>query len=168
MGADGTIYIADSYNHRIRKVDPAGTATTFAGTGKPGYGGDGGPAASAIFDTPAAAAVGADQAVYVADQGNHRIRKIDAAGVVTTVAGNGDYGDGQAGVPATRSPLGRLADLAVDSQGRIYIPETSSNRVLGVDLAGLLTVVAGTATSGPTETAGRLQALNFGGRAAWP
>ena len=148
LGADGTIYIADSYNHRIRKVDPAGTVTTVAGAGEPGYGGDGGPAASAIFDTPAAVAVGADRALYVADQGNHRIRKIDAAGVVTTIAGNGDYGDGQAGVPATQSSLGRLADVAVDSQGRIYIPEAGSNRVLSVDLAGLLTVAAGTGNFG--------------------
>ena len=67
---------------------------------------------------------------------------------MTAVAGNGDYGDGQAGIPATQSPLGRLSDVAVDSQGRIYVPEASSNRVLSVDLAGLLTVAAGTGNFG--------------------
>ncbi len=148
VGTDGTIYIADSDNHRIRMVDAAGTVTTFAGTGEPGFGGDGGPALSAMFDSPSAVAVGADQAVYVADQGNHRIRKIDVTGVVTTVAGNGEYGDGQAGIAATQSPLGRFTDLAVDSQGRIYTPEASSDRVLTVDLAGILTVAAGTGDFG--------------------
>ena len=148
VGADGTLYIADSFNHRIRKVDPAGSVTTLAGTGEPGFGGDGGPAAAAIFNFPAAVAVGTDRAVYVADKGNRRIRKIDAAGVVTTVAGSGDEGDGQAGVPATQSPLRRLNDVAVDSQGRIYVPESLSDRVFMVDLAGVLTVAAGTGQVG--------------------
>ena len=143
LGDDGAIYVADTYNNRIRKVDSGGTVTTVAGTGEPGFAGDGGPATRAKFDQPVAVAIGSDGAVYVADRGNRRIRRIDATGVVTTIAGNGEAGDAKPGVPATQSPLGWLGDVAVDSQGRVYIPDSNSERVLRVDLSGQLTVAAG-------------------------
>ena len=143
LGDDGTIYIADTYNNRIRRVDSGGTVTTVAGTGEPGFGGDGGPATRAKFHSPVAVAIGSGGSVYVVDRGNRRIRRIDAAGVVTTIAGNGEAGDAMAGVPATQSPLGWLSDVAVDSQTRVYIPEVNSQRVLRIDLAGQLTVAAG-------------------------
>ena len=143
LGADGVIYVADTLNNRIRKIDSAGTVTTVAGTGESGYGGDGGPASDAVFDSPAAVAVGDDGALYVVDENNHRIRKVDSTGTVTTIAGDGQAAEGQEGVLATQSPLGQVPDVAVDSQGRVYLPERDSNRVLGVDLSGLLMVVAG-------------------------
>lgn len=154
LGADGAIYIADTYNHRIRKVDSAGTVTTVAGSGEEGFGGDGGPAARAKFDSPVAVAIGPDGAVYVADRGNRRIRRIDATGVVTTIAGNGEAGGPTPGVPATQSPLGWLRDVAVDSQGRIYIPDERSHRIWRVGLDGLLTVAAGTGEFGAIGDSG--------------
>lgn len=164
LDRDGSIYIADTSNHRIRKVDSGGVLTTVAGTGEPGFRGDGGKASQARFQSPEAVAIGSDGAIYVADWGNHRIRKIDTSGFVTTIAGNGEYGSAQPGVPATQSPLGWPRDVAVDSQGRIYIPDGRSNRVLRVDLAGLLTVAVGT---------GEFGALGDGGPATiaqlrWP
>lgn len=148
LDGDGSIYIADTSNHRIRKVDSGGTITTVAGTGDRGFGGDGGPATDANLNSPASVAVAADGTIYIADRGNRRIRKVDTAGVVTTVAGTGDYGDAQPGMPASQSPLGWIVDLAVDSHGRLYIPDTHANRVLRVDLTGLLSVVAGTGELG--------------------
>lgn len=148
LGDDGAIYIADTYNDRIRKVDSGGTVTTVAGTGEEGFGGDGGPATRAKFDSPVAVAIGSDGAVYVADRGNRRIRRIDATGVVTTMAGNGEARDAIPGIPATQSPLRSLSDVAVDSQGRVYIPGERSNRVWRVGLDGLLTVAAGTGEVG--------------------
>ena len=143
LGDDGAIYVADTYNNRIRRFDLGGTVTTVAGTGEPGFAGDGGPATGAKFNEPVAVAIGSDGAVYVADRGNVRIRRIDATGVVTTIAGNGEVGDAMPGVSATQSPLGWLGDVAVDSQGRVYIPDSNSERVLRVDLSGQLTVAAG-------------------------
>ena len=143
LGSDGTIFVADTYNHQIRKVDSRGIVSTVAGTGEAGFSGDGGPSESAVFDTPVAVDVGADGSVYIADQGNFRIRRVDLTGVVSTVAGNGDQGNGQVGISATQSSMGWLTDIAVDSLGRIYIPEQFSNRILGIDLSGLVTLAAG-------------------------
>lgn len=154
VGDDGALYIADTGNSQIREVNSSGTVTTVAGTGKRGFGGDGGPATRARFDSPVAVATGPGGAIYIADSGNHRIRRIDAAGVVTTVAGNGDSGEAELGVPATDSPLDTLRDIAVDSQGRVYFTVSRSNRVFRIDLAGLLTVGAGTGEWGASGDGG--------------
>jgi len=92
VDGSGNLYIADRSNHRVRRVDPAGVITTVAGTGGRGYGGDGGPAASAQLDTPSGVAVDGSGNLYVADYSNHRVRKVDLAGVITTVAGTGGGG----------------------------------------------------------------------------
>ncbi|MDE0628041.1 MAG: hypothetical protein OXH99_16725 [Bryobacterales bacterium] len=148
LGDDGSTYIADTNNHRIRKVDSGGTITTVAGTGNRGFGGDSGPATDANLNSPAAVAVASDGTIFIADRGNRRIRKVDAAGVITTVAGTGEYGDARPGIPANESPLGWIVDVAVDSRGRVYIPEAAAFRVLRVELTGLLSVVAGTGEFG--------------------
>lgn len=139
----GNVYIADYGNHRIRMVDIGGTIQTVAGTGTRGFSGDGGPATSAEFDSPAGVAAGSDGAVYVADRRNNRIRRIDSAGIVTTVAGNGQSGGIEPGVPAVRAPLRWPWTVDVDSAGRVYIPDPWSRRVYMVDNAGILRIVAG-------------------------
>ena len=85
----GNLYIADLSNHRIRKVDAAGTITTVAGTGERGYSGDGGPATEAQINRPTSVTLDGAGNLYIADFSNNRIRKVDAAGTITTVAGDG-------------------------------------------------------------------------------
>ena len=116
---EGNVYIADSFNHRIRMVDSGGTVRTVAGTGTEGFGGDGGAATSARFNFPTGLAAGADGAIYVADRWNNRIRKIDSAGIVTTIAGNGGTRGPEPGVPAILAPLRRPETVDVDSAGRV-------------------------------------------------
>ena len=86
---DGNIYIADNDNFRVRRVDPAGTITTFAATGQRGFAGDGGPAVRARLSRPLGVAIDREDNVYVADAHNHRIRRVDPAGTITTFAGSG-------------------------------------------------------------------------------
>lgn len=157
----GNVYIADSGNHRIRMVGPNGTVKTVAGTGEEGFGGDGGNALNASLDSPAAVAVGPDGSVYIADTGNSRIRRLDTAGVVTTVAGNGERADPRLDVPATESPLRGPGDVAVDSMGRVYIPDWFKHRVLMVDLAGVLVAVAGTGDRGALGDGGPATSARF-------
>ncbi|MCX6622072.1 MAG: hypothetical protein NTY38_13580, partial [Acidobacteria bacterium] len=146
VAVDGTynLYILDSGNQRIRKVTPGGVISTLAGTGLRGYAGDRGPAVFAELDSPAAIAVDAAGLLYIADTGNHRIRRIDAAGVIETVAGNGVRGDagdgGQAGQAALNAPRG----VAADGAGNVYIADTGNRRIRRVNASGVMEA-AGTA-----------------------
>ncbi|MBB3219635.1 NHL repeat-containing protein [Pseudoduganella umbonata] len=117
----GVVYVADTYNDRIRRIAPDGTVTTVAGAGRPGV--QDGPAASALFDTPSGIAVAGDGALYVADTGSHAVRRIDAAGTVSTVAAPAEG--------ERRSPLRRPAGIAVTRDGYLYVT-TGSGRVLQV------------------------------------
>jgi uncharacterized protein (TIGR03437 family) len=117
----GNVYIADQTNHRIRKVTPGGVITTIAGTGQPGFSGDGGDATSAALNTPMDVKVDSHGNVYVADMLNHRVRKIDTNGVINTVAGTGDAARGPDGVTATSSSLNFPAGLALDSNDDLYV-----------------------------------------------
>ena len=141
----GNIYIADTENHRIRKVDPEGIITTFAGTGEEGFGGDGGPATEAKLDWPSGVAVDAEGNVYIADQENERIRKVDSDGLITTFAGSGSYnfrGD-EDGIPAVEASLNWPTGVAVDAQGNVYIADSYNNLIRKVGSDGLITTIAG-------------------------
>ena len=92
VDASGNLFIADTGNQRIRKVDPSGVITTIAGSGERGFAGDGGPAVEAQFDGPEGVAVDMTGSLYIADYGNHRIRKVNSSGTITTVAGTGETG----------------------------------------------------------------------------
>ena len=149
----GNLYIADRNNARIRKVSPDGTITTVAGNGRYGFSGDGGPAANASFWDPDGIALDPAGNLYVADQGNHRIRKIGPGGIVTTVAGSGPIGlegggfsgDGE---PATNALLNEPFGVAVDGGGNLYIADQNNNRVRKVSPAGIITTVAGNGVPG--------------------
>ncbi|MCC7496038.1 MAG: hypothetical protein IT160_00585 [Bryobacterales bacterium] len=138
VAVDGAfnLYILDSGNQRIRKVTPEGIINTIAGTGLPGYAGDGGPALSAEFDSPSAMVIDGSGALWIADTGNHRVRRIGADGLIMTVAGNGikdSSGDGGRAVDASLdSPRG----LAVDEEGNLYIADTSNRRLRRVNSSG--------------------------------
>lgn len=144
----GNLYIADSRNHRVRKIGADGNIRTLAGSGNPGFGGDNGQAASADLYLPSAVALDAAGNVYISDNLNHRVRKVTPDGVITTVTGSGtagDQGDGSYAVSARlRSPYG----LAVDSSGNLYIADEGAHRVRKVTPDGLISTVAGTGTEG--------------------
>ena len=142
----GNLYIADTNNSRIRMVSATGVITTFAGNGAAGYAGDNGPAAAAQFDGPADLAIGPSGDLYVADFNNQAIRKI-SGGVVTTVAGSGNYGSDGDGGPATSASLAGPAGIALDAAGSLYIADAYNNEVRMVE-NGIITTVAGTGTAG--------------------
>ena len=144
----GNLYIADTTNSRIRKVDATGTITTVAGTGESGFGGDGGPASEAQLNYPLGVAVDGAGNLYIADTGNNRIRKVDAAGTITTVAGTGESGFGGDGGPASEALLNYPLGVAVDGAGNLYIADTTNGRIRKVDATGTITTVAGTGESG--------------------
>jgi hypothetical protein len=147
----GNIYIADYGNSRIRKITvSSGVITTIAGTGTDGYAGDGGPATSAQLNRPSGVAVDTAGNIYIADYGNSRIRKVDAiTGVITTIAGTGTSGYAGDGGPATSAQLNDPRGVAVDTAGKIYIADTSNNRIRKVTGSpGVITTIAGTGTSG--------------------
>jgi sugar lactone lactonase YvrE len=146
VAVDGSsnLFIADAGNNRVRKVSPDGVITTIAGNGTPGYSGDGGPATSAQLRDPAGVAVDASGNLYIADTGNNRIRKVSENGMITTVAGRGDFnpplGDGG---PATRAALAGPRGVAVDASGNLYIADTFFFLIRKVSPAGIITTVAG-------------------------
>ena len=106
LDTDGSLYVADGGNNRIRKVAPHGTITTIAGTGRAEFSGDGGPAHKASLSMPYSIALDRNGSLYVVDTGNYRVRKIDAStGVITTLAGNGSYGFSGDGGPAVHATL---------------------------------------------------------------
>jgi DNA-binding beta-propeller fold protein YncE len=149
--ANGDLLIADSFNHAIRKLDAKnGLITTFAGDGKKGFRGDGGPAAEAQFDTPIQIALDtAGRQLFVADIGNRRVRRIDlASGVITTVAGNGEKGLPPDGAPATGAPLVDPRAVAVAEDGGFYILERGGHALRFVDSTGHIRTVAGTGKAG--------------------
>jgi len=125
----GSLYIADSNNRRIRRIDLDGIVTTFAGSGSPGYSGDGGPAVEAQFDFPSGLAFGPDGALYVADTDNSVIRRIAPDETITTIAGTGEYGyDGDGGPPR----LARFAfpmGLAIDAGGSALVADSDNQRI---------------------------------------
>jgi sugar lactone lactonase YvrE len=151
----GSLYIADTLNNRVRMViencpicPTNGELVTVAGTGAPSYSGDGGAGNSAAVDHPTGVAVDLNGYAYIADQENNRIRKIGPLGVITTVAGNGNVGNGGDGGPATSAQLYYPTGVAVDAYGNIYIADSNNNRVRKVDTSGIITTVAGNGTAG--------------------
>jgi len=162
--AAGNLYIADSWNHRIRKIGVDGTITSVAGNGVLGFSGDGGPAQLASMGDPFSVAADNAGNLYIADSENGRIRKVNAPGVITTIAGNGLFkfsGDNGA---ATRANFNRPAGLATDAAGNIYIADTLSNRIRRIATDGSITTVAGNGMLGFSGDGGPATAASL----AWP
>ncbi|MGB6837146.1 MAG: flexitail domain-containing putative surface protein [Dehalococcoidia bacterium] len=141
LTSSGDLYIGDGSNARVRKVDGSGTITTVAGNGTWGYCGDGGPATSACFVHAWGVAVDGSGNLYFADRGNHRIRKVDGLGTISTFAGVGGYcGDGG---PATSACLNGPTALAADGSGNLYIADRGNGRIRKMDTSGIISTVAG-------------------------
>jgi DNA-binding beta-propeller fold protein YncE len=144
IGRTGMIYIADQLNHRIRRIDTKGIITTVAGNGKAGFSGDGGAATDARLNRPSGVALDAQGNLYISDHLNHRIRKVDMTGIITTVAGIGESGYSGDGGEAKKAKIYGPTGLAVDQTGKLYFSDTFNNRVRRIDTAGIMTTVAGT------------------------
>jgi sugar lactone lactonase YvrE len=142
------IYVSDTGNNRIRKIDPSGLVTLVAGSGADGFSGDGGVATSARLSTPTGAVLDAAGNLYVADTNDDRVRKINADGIISTVAGNGVRGFSGDGGRATRARLNAPRSVALDSRGNLYIADTGNNRVRRVTRSGIISTVAGTGALG--------------------
>jgi trimeric autotransporter adhesin len=150
IDSGGNLYIADPANNRIRKVAfGTGIISTFAGNGTAGYSGDNGPATSAELQVPVGVVVDGKGDLYIADEGNSVIRKVNASGTITTVAGNNTVGySGDNGL-ATSASLYAPSGVTVDSSGNLYIADAGNNRVREVAAAtGIITTIAGTGTAG--------------------
>ncbi len=157
----GIIYIVDQRNDRIRKIDAAGTISTYAGTGFAGFSGDGGPAASAKLNHPTRIALDASGNLFIADSGNNRIRKVDATGNISTVAGDGVKGFLGDGGTAITAELNNPIDVAVDGSGNLFIADYGNNRIRKVDGGGTITTYAGISIPGFSGDGGPATAANI-------
>ena len=158
LGADGSLYLADSGNHRIRRVAADGRTTTVAGSGQRGH--RDGAAASAQFSEPSGVAVAADGSVYVADFGSHVLRRIAPDGQVSTVAGSvgqGGFADGAPGVNRLRSPM----DLAFDGSGNLVVLDRSNHAVRVLAPNGMLRTLAGSGSGGFADGQGSAARFQF-------
>ncbi|MEU1013213.1 serine/threonine protein kinase [Streptomyces sp. NPDC005890] len=156
----GAVFVADHANHRVRRIDGTGTLTTAAGDGLRGFAGDGADAVRARLGFPSALAVAPDGGVFLADEMNHRVRRIEPSGVIGTVAGDGsrgedeDKGAGEGGGngdggPADRARLDAPCAVAADDAGSLYVGEAGTPRVRRIDSDGVIsTVVAASGRSG--------------------
>ncbi|MBI4907469.1 MAG: hypothetical protein HY820_27840 [Acidobacteria bacterium] len=140
----GTVYIADTFNDRIRAVS-GGTIRTIAGNGVAGHSGDGGPATGASLYRPVGIAVDSNRNVYIAEIIGHRIRKVTSNGIISTVAGTGIYGYSGDGGPAANAQINRPGSVAVDLEGNLFIADTGNRRIRKVDTNGIISTVAGSA-----------------------
>ncbi len=151
LDAAQNLYIADTHNNRVRRVNAVThVITTVGGTGKPGFSGDGGPAGQAQLRAPLALALDASQHLFVADSGNHRVRSIDlSSGAISTVAGTGKQGFSGDGGPAALASFDTPSGLVLDASGNLFIADAGNRRVREVSSASRQVVTVAGATGMP-------------------
>ena len=150
----GSLYFAESGTHRVRKIGVDGVITTVAGTGAPGTGGDGGQARAAQLRSPEDVEIAADGTLYIADTGNHKVRKVAPSGVIATVAGSGVAGFAGDGGAAAKARLNQPSDLALDIDGSLFVADRANNRVRLITPAGIVLTIAGDGSRGIRGGAG--------------
>ena len=155
----GNLFISDSGTQRILKLDPAGRLSIVAGTGETGFSGDGGPAVKARLSSPTDMVVDRGGNLYFADTYNHRIRKIDTAGTITTFAGTGRCGSAGDGGPALKAELNNPQSVALDAQGNLLIADTYNHSVRRIDRQGIITTIAGSSPGYAGDDGPALKAL---------
>jgi sugar lactone lactonase YvrE len=159
----GNLYISDQVNHRIRKLAPSGLITTVAGTGVAGFSGDGGPAVNAKLNGPYDIFVDTPGNLYIADQGNKRIRKVNTAGIISTIAGTGTAGYNGDGIAATAAQLNNAYAVAADNAGNVYISDVSNYRLRKINTSGIISTYAGTGVAGFSGDGGPSTAAQVAG-----
>jgi hypothetical protein len=157
----GNVFFADKGNNVIRKINPAGFISTFAGNGTAGSAGDGGPATAAGLNQPNGVAVDIAGNVFIADQGNSLIRKVSLSGMITTIAGTGTLGYNGDGIPATNAQLQNPYTVAADRTGNVYICDVDNERIRKVSPDGIITTVAGNGTGGSSGNGGPASAAEL-------
>lgn len=160
VDANGVIYVSDTANYRIRRIDNSGTISTVIGKGYGAFFGDDGPASAAAMTTAFSLALDAAGNLYFTDDSNHRIREVTTGGTVRTIAGNGNCGTTTAGMAASQAPLCDVESVAVDAQGRVYFG--SSGQVWMVGANGNLALIAGNGGFSNTGDAGPATAAQIG------
>ncbi|MEO6037900.1 MAG: hypothetical protein ABIQ93_05755, partial [Saprospiraceae bacterium] len=150
VAADGTVYVADAADHRIRAITPLGAISTVAGDGSAGSTGDGGLAKNARLNSPYGLALDREGSLYVADLGNARIRLISTDGRIRTVAGGGEIpaADSSEGSPAIALKFKTPRNVLADTNGGFYFSDFDAHRVYYVDFRGVVAVFAGTGNPG--------------------
>ena len=164
--AAGNLFIADTSNHAIRRVDAkTGIITTFAGNRRRGYSGDGDPAGEASFNSPHSLQFSPDGNLHVCDVSNHVIRRIDmGTGVITTIAGTGRPGPTPDGSPLKGTPLHSPRSMDFDREGNLWLATREGNQVFKLDLAGgTIHLVAGTGKPGFTGNGGPAREATLSG-----
>ena len=150
----GNVYIAMREHNIISRIDTKGMMTRYAGSGESGFSGDGGPAIKANFKTPAGLAFDPEGNLYIADRENHRIRKIDTSGNISTFAGIGEAGFSGDDGPAVKARLSLPSGVAIDKKGNLYISDRSNDRIRVVDKKGVIRTYAGSGVAGFQGDAG--------------
>ncbi|NOT61416.1 MAG: hypothetical protein HOP19_14455, partial [Acidobacteria bacterium] len=158
LDAQENLFIADTGHQRIRKVTRAGVISTVAGNGERGFSGDGAPATQAALNDPSGVAIDAAGNLFIADTGNHCIRKVAPDGTITTVAGNGLAGLSGDGGPGRSATLNSPTGLALDGSGNLFIADTGNHRIRKLTAVGMISTVAGSLAGfagdgGPATTA---------------
>ena len=153
----GNLYIADAGNNKIRKITPTGVVSTFAGSGS--YGADNGTGIAASFNQPIGVAIDASGNVYIAEQGNHKIRKITPTGLVSTFAGSGTQGAIDAtGIAASFNyPNG----VGIDASGNIYVTDAGNNKIRKITPTGVVSTLAGSGSNGVDDGIGIAASFNI-------
>lgn len=144
----GNVYFADFANQRIRKINSLGIISTIAGNGVRGFSGDGGPATDAQLNYPTAVAIDGVGNLYIADATNLRIRKVNTAGVISTIAGNGMDGNTGDGGLAIAAEIGPIVHIALDSGRNIYLVDAENNRIRKISTSGIIAMFAGNGIGG--------------------
>lgn len=169
VDSNGNIIISDQANYRLRILEPNGTINTFAGSGTPGGAGDGGPASEAQLNGPkgqsaapaSRIAIDSRNRVFIADTGNHKVRMIDEAGMISTIVGTGTRGYSGDGGPALAAQLDTPSDVAVAPNGTLYIADTGNNVVRIVRPSGVIDTYAGTGARGFAGDGGAARAAQL-------
>lgn len=158
----GNLYVADTYNQRIRKIAVGGIVTTVAGNGSSGYSGDSGMATSAQLSYPSGVALDTLGNLYIADSNNFVVRKVSTLGVITTVAGNGSNGYSGDGGPATSAEISYISVVGVDASGNLYIADDDNGVIRKVSTVGTMSTIAGNGQNGYSGDGGLASAAEFG------
>jgi trimeric autotransporter adhesin len=161
VDADGNLFLADSSLNVVFKIDRDGWRTIFAGSVQAGYAGDGGPATAAKLHAPYDIRLDAQGNLYIADVYNHAVRKVDHAGIITTIAGTGTAGFSGDNGPATQAQLSKPYGLLLDTEEYLFIADSENNRIRKLGRDGVITTIAGTGTAGFSGDNGPALAAQF-------